>query len=293
MMRLLLSFVLAVNFLSACANGDAPSADPPTERASSPVVVEAPGAELPYRFNEPEAAFAFPRALREISGLTVLDEGHIGAIQDEDGLLFVLDRETGRVVAQRRFRGSGDYEGLERVGSTVWVLKSDGSLYEIRDPESDAPHSEKVDTPLRGSCDAEGLAYDEAHERLLIACKENPGRQLEGVRGIYAYDLASRTLSEAPVILLQRAALDRENELFKPSALGIQPSTGRIYVISSVRKALAVLEPDGTLVTVVDLPDRLFPQPEGLTFFSDGTLFIANEGGLGAATLLRFTEHAP
>jgi hypothetical protein len=36
------------------------------------------------------------------------------------------------------------------------------------------------------------------------------------------------------------------------------------------------------------LPAALYPQPEGIAFLPDGTLFISNEGPSGAATLLRF-----
>lgn len=287
-MRPALSLVF---LLSAVAAACLPEEPGPAPRPAETVAVARP--EVPYRFTEPDAAFAFPGALREVSGLTVLDDGHLGAVQDEDGILFVLDREEARVRAEHRFRGNGDYEGVERVGDVVWVLRSDGTLYEVHDPTGEAPRSGKVDMPLRPGCDAEGLAHDDARNRLLIVCKESPGPGLEGVRAVYAFDLESRRLAETPVLLLDRQALDRGNDLFKPSALAVHPGTGRIYVISSARKALAVVEPDGVLYMVIDLPDRLFTQPEGLAFFPDGTLFIANEGQRGAATLLRFTQHTP
>ena len=46
----------------------------------------------------------------------------------------------------------------------------------------------------------------------------------------------------------------------------------------------------GRILEAHTLPEHLFPQPEGLAFFPDGTLFIANEGVNGPATLLRFDE---
>lgn len=288
MMRFALPLVLLSGLLPACTADEAPAGPPPLIIDTTAVVYP-----VPYRFNEPDAAFAFPRALREISGLTALDDSLLGAVQDEEGILFVLDRATGRVVAEQNFRGDGDYEGVEQVGEAVWVLQSNGSLYEIPDPSGEYPRSVKVNTPLRSGCDAEGLAFDAAGNRLLIACKERPGRNLDGARAIYAFDLETRSLIDEPAFVLDRGQLDIEGQPFKPAALAIHPESGQLYLVSSVRKALAVLDPDGTLAAVVDLPDRLFPQPEGLAFFSDGTLFIANEGRLGAATLLRFTQQTP
>lgn len=275
----------------ACVGDGAPGATP----APAPVT-EA----LPYRLDAPDAAFALPDRLREISGLTVLEGGHLGAVQDEDGVLFVLDAATGAVTAEHRFHDAGDYEGVERVGDRVWVLQSDGTLFEIRNATADAPERTRHETPLHRRCDAEGLAYDAPNARLLIACKEDPGPELTDVRAIYAFDLRAKRLSERPVFVLDRRALDRPprrggaaGAAFKPSALAVHPTSGRIYVLSSARKALAVLSPEGTLLEAVALPERLYPQPESLTFLPDGTLFIASEGESGDATLLRFAEATP
>ncbi|MEL6614475.1 MAG: SdiA-regulated domain-containing protein, partial [Bacteroidota bacterium] len=71
--------------------------------------------------------------------------------------------------------------------------------------------------------------------------------------------------------------------------LAVHPASGEIYVLSGVRKALVVLSPEGERVTAVSLPPGLYPQPEGIAFAADGTLYIANEGGDGAATLLRLS----
>ncbi|NNF59253.1 MAG: hypothetical protein HKN04_13540 [Rhodothermaceae bacterium] len=289
MKRLAFLLTLLSVFASACTSDEAPSS-PPALPIDTTAGVTYP---VPYRFNAPDTAFAFPGSLREISGLTALGEGHLGAIQDEEGILFTLDRQTGRVQGERRFAEDGDYEGIEQVGEAVWVLKSNGALYEVNDSTSARSPSEAVNTALHDGCDAEGLAYEAARNRLLIACKERPGRRLGNVRAIYSFDLDTRSLDEEPAFLLNRGALNSEGQPFKPAALSIHPRTGQIFIISSVRKALAVLDPDGALVTVVDLPDRLFVQPEGLTFFPDGTLFIANESRRGAATLLRFNEQTP
>ena len=134
----------------------------------------------------------------------------------------------------------------------------------------------------------EGLAYDASQNRLLLALKGDPGNGLEDVRAIYAYDLVAGRLLQQPVFTLSRERLDPGGAPFKPSGLALHPKTGEIYVVSGVRRALVVLSPDGELRAAVALPPRLYPQPEGITFAPDGTLYLSNEGGGGTATLLRF-----
>ena len=261
----------------------------------------------PSPLEAPEAVFELPKILDEISGLTLLDAGLLGAVQDEDGTLFVIEAETGRVLEQKRFGKSGDYEGLERVGNRVFVLRSDGELFEIDDWRAADLDVQRHETGLHKGCDAEGLAYEAGRERLLIGCKEKPGADLAHHRAFYAYDLQRHRLAEAPVLVIDLDALDRQVETnglnralrsalkgnadlspFKPSALAVHPVTGRVYVLSSVRKLMAVFEPDGALASLTPLPPDLLPQPEGLVITPDGKLFIASEGDGARARLVRY-----
>ncbi|GIV58308.1 MAG: hypothetical protein KatS3mg042_1221 [Rhodothermaceae bacterium] len=267
-----------------------------------------PDAPSPYAFDRPAAAFELSRALYEISGLTFLADSLLGAVQDEDGRLYLLDAATGKVVRDEKFAGDGDYEGVERVDRRVYVLRSDGALFEIEDWQASDYDVKKHRLDLPKGCDAEGLAHDPARHRLLIACKERPGNDLEGHRAVYAFDLETERLRETPAYTIplravaerlpERNALNRtlrrllspaDLHVFKPSGLAIHPVTGRVYVLSSVLEALAVLEPDGTLEAVWPLPGDRLPQPEGIAFTPEGDLFLASEGHGGKATLLRFT----
>jgi uncharacterized protein YjiK len=283
---LLLSLVL-VDLGAGCTGDGAPAGDRGARpEADDEAVMEA----LPYRLGAPDTTFTLPPALREVSGLTALGPDRLGAVQDEDGVLYVLDPRAGTIAGRHRFHDGGDYEGVEAVGDTVWVLQSNGTLHELDGATGASPARGAYETSLRSRCDAEGLGYDPAHRLLLIACKEEPGLELAGVRAIYAFGLREKRLFERPVFLLDRRPLDADGTAFKPSALAVHPRTGALYVISSARKALAVLDREGHLVAAVALPGRLYRQPEGLAFLPDGTLFIANESGNGAATLLRFSE---
>ena len=283
MHRLLALPVLGLLVAAAC--GDAAEAPPAAATASTPAA-SAPLPNVPYTLAAPSATLTLPDELREISGLTVFEDGTLGAVQDETGTLYTMSATTGDVLGREVFKERGDFEGVERVGADVWVLRSDGDLYRVRRGGT-AVEAERFQTGLAGRNDTEGLAYDAAGNRLLIACKENPGSGLQDVRAIYAFSLDTNMLSAAPVFTLDRRLVDT-SDAFKPSALAVRPGTGEVYVLSSVRKAVAVIAPDGSLRTVVALPEALFAQPEGLAFASDGTLYISNEGPTGPATLLRF-----
>lgn len=271
----LLAPLLAAFLVAACAGRTRPSAGP------------ADG--VPYRLDVPDVVYRLPAELKEISGLTILPSGRLGAVQDETGAIYEVDPATGQITSEQPFAGKGDYEGVELTPDAVWVLRSDGDLYRVSRTDSGLVESRKIETDLASRNDTEGLAYDAAGGRLLIACKEDPGGDRRDVRTIYAFDLATETLGLRPVAVLDREAIDAGDLAFKPSALAVEPQTGRLYVLSSVRKALAVLNPDGTLLTVVPLSSSLFPQPEGIAFAADGTLFIASEGPAGPGTILRFS----
>ncbi|PAP76285.1 SdiA-regulated domain-containing protein [Rubrivirga marina] len=274
--------LLALLALGACADGSR-SAPPP-----------GPDDGVPYRLDAPDAVLELPAELQEISGLTVLPSGRLGAVQDETGTVFEVDPATGAIVDRLDFEGAGDFEGVELVpGDAVWALRSDGDLYRLARDSTGAPTVRRIETPLRNRNDTEGLAYDAAGGRLLIACKEWPGEDPDtgdnyaDVRTLYAFDLDTETLSERPVVSLPRALVDGAVN-FRPSALAVHPTTGHLYILSSVRTAIAVVDMDGEVLGVLDFPPGLVAQPEGLAFTADGTLYVASEGGAGPGRLVRF-----
>ena len=276
-MRLLL-LVLALGAASACTDRPpAPTPATPTGDAED---------ATPYRLDAPDAVIELPSELKEISGLTMLPSGNLGAIQDERGTIYEIDPATGAIVDRLSFRGSGDFEGLELAGDAVWTLRSDGDLYPVYRDSTGAPTSRKVETGLKSRNDTEGLAFD-GQRRLLIACKEWPGSGLGDVRAIWSFDIETETMSPVPVALLDRRQVDGRLT-FKPSALAVHPVSRRVYVLSSVRTAVAVLSPDGALLAVHDFPPALVPQPEGLAFSADGTMYVSSEGTTGPGLLLRY-----
>jgi uncharacterized protein YjiK len=263
---------------SGCA--EPPSGDSPGIDTAAVATL----ADVPYDLANPSEVFRLEPDLLEISGLSLRADGRLLAINDESGVLFVIDSSRGVSVDRRRFAGAGDFEGVEWVDGITWVLRSDGNLYRIPD---DGGASTEIDTPLRSRCDAEGLGYDRIGRVLLIVCKEDPGEGFSGARSIYSFDLRTNTLSDTPVLLVERRMVDAR-EQFKPAAVAVHPQTRRVYIVSSVRKLLVTLTPAGDLEAMAALDPDLLPQPEGIAFAPDGTLFISSEGVNGRATIARF-----
>ncbi len=277
----------------------------------NPVIHQAsstkPSAKKGYTFDAPDALFKLDKALKEISGLTLLDDQHLAAVQDEKGKLYVIDAQNGEISNDRRFAKDGDFEGIELAGDLLYALRSDGDLYEISDWDTKDPDTKKFETHLSSKNDTEGLTFDRQNNRLLVVCKEDAGAGLKNARAVYSFDLATKKMAKDPVLVIDLKAVEaltEQNKLnsivrnlaapltnlsgFKPAGIAIHPITGQLFIISSVRKVILAYNMDGTLEDVWLLSEDDFRQPEGLAFLPNGDLFIANEGGNRNATLMRF-----
>lgn len=272
------------------------------------------GYQFPYQLSSPEQAISLPAELNEISGLSLYaEEQEIAAVQDEKGLIFFLDRATGQVLRKEAFWKDGDYEGIEAVGDTLYVVKSSGTIYKVAlKADGGAPEVEKYNFFLNSDNDVEGLGYDPAGNRLLLACKAEAGygdKKYPGKKAIYAFNLETASLSEAPVYFVAADSIRQYLEAdpairkletlveffdpevdfdFSPSAIAVHPRTGNLYITSSVGKMLLVLHPSGRILHIEKLSKTIHPQPEGLCFDKSGTLFLSNEGKGGQGKIYRF-----
>lgn len=266
---------------------------------------------FPYDLTTPVEKYKLSKKLDEISGLDYMDEGKLVCVNDEKGEVYVYDLAKEDIIEDIDFEKNGDYEGIEWVGKDLYVLRSDGDLYQIEDFDTKNQKTTKYETHLSTGNDTEGLTYDEANNRLLIACKGSPGKadDLRGKKAIYAFQIATKQMDENPAITIDLKALrnwkgsdklteayDKASEFFtgssvtfNPSGIAIHPISKQVYVIATSGKLLIVLSPDGgTTQHIQPLDPDVFKQPEGITFADDGTLFISNEGRGGKANILKF-----
>ena len=291
MHRYTMFVALLFALFAACAPERSEDAGASAETTAGLTTTAAAGSG--YDFARPDLTIELHADLAEISGLTLLADGRLGAVQDEDGILFVLDRTSGAIVERRTFAGAGDYEGVERANERIFILKSDGTLIEMSETGEE---SRVVETSLRRRNDAEGLGFDASNNRLLIACKEDPGAGLKNrMKAIYAYDIAAGALGAEPAFTIDTKEIDDRSDAgadFKPSAVAVHPNSGALYILSSTTKGIAILDDRGSLQEVVELDGELFVQPEAMVFLPDATLYIASEGAGGSGMLYAF-RHEP
>lgn len=263
---------------------------------------------FPYHLDHPDVTFDMPDEIKEISGLSLTADGEmLAAVNDEAGIVFLLDKKTGEIRSRVPFRESGDFEGVEIVGNDAWVLKSSGTLYQIKNFAEQNPVVEKYKSFLTSENDVEGLAFDAKNNRLLLACK---GKGVDGDapnRAVFAFDLATKMVGESPAFLITLPSLqsflensgeedagkkkekllsgDDSSLSIAPSGIAVHPLSGDVFITSARGNMLLVLDQTGKLLHFEKLKKSTHAQPEGICFDADGTLFIANEGAGGTAKI--------
>jgi uncharacterized protein YjiK len=251
-----------------------------------------------YNLDVPNKTFKMPAALREISGLSMSHNPQkLAAIQDETGYLYFIDKQSGSVDPNPIFfLENGDFESVEIVGDTAYVAKSKGVIIVMKGIASGRPTIQQINTPLTKNDNIEGLCYDAKTNSLWLAAKglQDAG---EKVKKVYAFDLKTMKLNPQPVLTLKLekvaefltrrtdARYDKLKASMQPyqelelgfSGIAIHPKTGEIYLLSSINKAMIVMNRQNTILDMVKLDKNIHAQPEGICFDNDGKLFISNE----------------
>ena len=222
-------------------------------------------------------------------------ESHFACVQDEKGIVFIYDIHKDKLKQSIDFAGDKDYEAIANVNDTIYVLRSNGDIYEIDNLESSEVSSITHHTFLSKVNNSEGMCFDSKHYRLLIACKGKPekGSAKKYQKVVYSFDLSTKTMSEEPVLVIDPTSIiemadqsasnsffgeSKNVDQFDPAEIAIDPKTGNYFVLSAVGKRLAVFSENGMLLCSVNLNPDIYKQPEGLAFNSEGDLVISDEG---------------
>ncbi len=241
-----------------------------------------------FNLNEVKDLIKLPSELKEISGITFLSKNKIACVQDEKGTVYVYDIHKDKLKESIDFGGNKDYEAIANVNDTIYVLRSNGDIYEINDLESAGVTSINHHTFLSKVNNSEGMCYDSKHNRLLVACKGRPekGSAKKYMKAVYSFDLMTKTMNKQPVLIMDPEQIVQMADQFDPAEIAIEPLTGNYFVLSSVGKRLAVFSPTGVLLCAVNLNQDIYKQPEGLAFSSTGDLVISDEGKNGKGNLV-------
>lgn len=266
--------------LTACAQKKEQYTSPPGYDLTSPV------------------KFILPDALLEISGIAFNngDPARIYAIQDEAGRVYhwQLGEST---IPHPKFGKSGDYEDISIALGTVFVLRSDGTIFTFPVPSIDDKEITAVQEwkGLAPGGEYEGLYADPQTGRVYLLCKtcdaDKKGANISGTQLQWTNEgwLEAVGSFSAPATKLQ-AYSNKKNIKFHPSALAMHPQSGKWYILSSVNKLLVVADANWNVEAAYPLKPSLFLQPEGITFDKNGNLYISNEGDkLEEGNVLKFS----
>ncbi len=245
-----------------------------------------------FNLTIPDEKMELGKHLKEISGMAYIPgSGLILAENDEKGDIFTIDFANKKdLVGKVKFGGKGDYEDIVYTDTAIYMLVSSGSVIRVSTIDSSFVTNE-YELGRKGTNEFESMYLDADGNSLILLCKDCSKEKNE-VRNAYRFDISTKQFSEDPVYTIEVSEIQRrlsnDGAEFKPSAAGINPVNGKLYIIASVGKVLVIANKAGIIEEVIKLDPVLYNQPEGITFAPNGDMYISNEAGDRSATILKF-----
>ena len=295
---------LLVALLNSCnSNSSAPETNKDTAVQSAPEKApEKNEGNVSYDIAKPDKKWTLPNDLLEISGNAWIDDNHLLVNEDIRPILYLIKLDgTATIEKKIPFHKTSnekfDIEDVTVVNHTAYALYSHGKLFKI-DDWNGKPSVKEMSTFLGKENNTEGLCYDPVLNNLLVACKNKSDvdDEKKSTRALYEFDLKTETLKQTPFMLIHKKDISKmggEKLDFYPSAIGVQPKTQDIYILSTKgSKVLAQYAHSGELKSIQVLDPDLLPQPEGICFSPDGRMYISTEGKHGMpAAIYQFNSN--
>ena len=267
---------------AACAQ-DSPEAGP--QAAGEILKNYALSAETSHQWKLPDK-------LNEISGLALTEDARLLAITDERAIVYELDYAEGHLVkafALGEPTVAGDFEGIAWFDERVWLVTSDGVIYESGEGEDgERVIYDEYPTGLDRFCEAEGLAYRWNDGVLLVLCKKIQKKSNLQSLTIFAWSTETYELIDEKTISLpdRQIAASLRNHKLNPSGIAIDPVTGNLLIVAARQQAVIELGSDGSFIAARVLPlASRHRQAEGIEILPTGDMLIADEGGSHKARL--------
>jgi uncharacterized protein YjiK len=298
-MKLILNFLFLFSpVLFSCKNNN-------DKKNTSPVIVYLPqknsadsssknnSANFKYDLKNPDHTWKLPTQLVEVSGNTWIDSDHLILIEDLHPNFYYVKIDGNKNATLEKTvsfatedKEKFDIEDVAYVNNIVYALWSHGVLFKITDWQT-KPATEKIETGLKKENNTEGLCYDPVTQKLLIACKDDPGISdgKKSTKAVYQFDMSQNKLNDQPFLLIHKKdfeSIANDKISFNPSAIAVHPLTHDIYLLTTRdNKGMAVYSHDGVLKSYQVIDKDLMPQPEGICFSPQGKLYISSEGKKG------------
>lgn len=228
--------------------------------------------------------------LDEISGIVYYPKDtSVFAISDEGGWLYKVFLKT-QTLQKWKFGKNSDFEDLQLIDSTFYIMASKGDITSIRFYSADSMKVEEFKFP-EGKNEFEAIFYNKANGTLNMICKDCASDKKKSV-GIWVFDYIQGSFQLSPDEIDVTPIAEKlgvEKVKFKPSAAAINPVTNELFIISAVNRTLIVVDTAGMANEVYTLNPSIFKQPEGLCFTPAGDLLISNESNMtGTGNILVF-----
>lgn len=221
--------------------------------------------------------------LVELSGIAWDAKNNVFyAVHDESDSLFVLDKENKIIKEAYNIGQVADYEDVAILNGIPYILKSDGTIIKVvKDSTGRAIMLEVGESKLSGDKDFETMYGDVARNALVVMCK-NCAVDDENSVSAFAFYPDSIGYDSKPLFVVDAGKIDqlspKNSSKFQPSAAAVNPILKKLFIVSSASNQLAITDLDGKVESVYRLAPKMFPQAEGITFQSDGDMYISNEG---------------
>ncbi len=247
-------------------------------------------ADAGSRHAEALAIWMMPAELREISGLALTSDGRLLTHDDEVARVYEIDPRRG-VILKRFMLGDtpvrADFESIAVGAGSVYLLASDGVLYEFKEGADGAhvPYSVH-DLKLGHECEFESMAYEADSASLLLPCKKAAKKSLHDQLVFYRWRLQGPDSARLSMFTIPLAQVVGSNgwKGFHASDMTIDPTTRNYVLISHLEMGLVVVTPAGQVVRSGPLPGQ-HHQPEGVAITRDGILIVSDEGSKNPAAI--------
>ena len=242
---------------------------------------------------EPLARWILPESLEEISGLALSADGRLFAHGDEVGDVFELNYRSGVLVKQfslGRTPVLEDFEGITIAGDRMYLLVSNGKIYEFKEGNNGARVDYVIhDTRLGHECEFEGITFDPGLNALLLACKNVRAREYRDDLVIYAWKLPDGGGTGSPQIVVPLKEIMAASKLksFHASDMTRDPLSGNYVLTAAQENGLLTITPEGKVVSARQLPGSM-QHTEGVAITPDSLLILSDEAGKHPAVIVLY-----
>jgi uncharacterized protein YjiK len=233
-----------------------------------------------------------PKDLREISGLSALQDGSLLAVADEQAQVYQINMAAGvisKFLAMGSPAGKGDFEGIAVLNKSVYLVTSQGTLWRQALGAS-ANHHEVIATNAGDRCEIEGLAAWHEEDSLLLLCKTVYDAAYKNALVVLRWSEKAPEPRIDPLIAKTYKELNLEK--LHPSGLAFSVDRQNLFIVAARQKAFVEISLQGRVVRHGKLPKGAgHRQTEGVAITSQNRLYLADEGGKGHGTLTEYASN--